>query len=999
MNAPSRWGAWLPNVRLPTASLRAYLTALMLIATAPLVGLMIFKTLNDIQSREARMWQELQRVASATAQNVERELASSIDALTLLGYATLTVNADTAEFASLIHGHPHVRPAWRRTLLIAANGDVLFDSAATGGTGAAAAASVRDNPEFRSMTAQSRPMVSNLITRQDSAGFSTLVAVPVRVDGQLRYVVAAEIDVSAWQELLQASAPPIDGFLTIFDRDHRLVARTRAPERFVGQRLPAHSIEAIGSGASGVLRTALLEGGAIYGAWHKVPASGWGVGVAVPAAPLDAATRQALVTAAVGALLCVVLGLYFASIVARHLVQPLLQLSTTGAIRPGTRIAVREVATLRDALAAAQQRDTVSRGRLQATADEFETLFNSSPIGLAFAQDPHCRVVNHNPAMDALFGPPPGHGAAAVHVLCDGQPLEREQQPLQRAALLGEPVPPIQLEIRVTGLPPRHVLAQAVPLRDADGRPRGAIGAVVDITEQVRSAVQLQSTDQRLRESQHLIELAQEAGHVGFFHYRFETDVLNWTQGQARLFGMQLESHESTLKDWLAHIDVEDRQQVHKKLRRLIAATHERETLEYRVTSPLGPMRWLSSRVLVIYGADRRPQQKIGVSVDVSEEKQAQRERAELMQFERAARMQAEAANQAKDEFLAMLGHELRNPLSAIASAVEVLNRVDAGTDIAAKARAIAARQTRHLAHVMDDLLDVGRVITGKVLLARQVLNLATVARRVAATLEITGEAQRHGVELALEDVWIDADATRIEQVLSNLVTNAVKYTPAGSRIQIGVRVEGTCAVMNVCDNGPGIPETLLPRVFDLFVQGERTLDRRSGGLGIGLTLARRLVELHGGTIDVKSSARGSDFELRLPAIEAPPEREHARQVSPSRRRSVMLIEDNDDALEALRTMLELDGHTVVAARDGVAGLRTLLDLRPDVAVVDIGLPGLTGLEVAKRSRGAGYAGLMIAVSGYGRAVDVRLARAAGFDAHLVKPVNASELQQLIVDS
>jgi signal transduction histidine kinase len=584
-------------------------------------------------------------------------------------------------------------------------------------------------------------------------------------------------------------------------------------------------------------------------------------------------------------------------------------------------------------------------------------------------------------------------------VLRDGKPLPHAELPLQRAAASGERVPPMELEITAAGQAARQVLAQAVPLHDAAGHPRGAIGAMVDISDRVRSHAELQSADQRLRESQHLIELAQEAGHVGFFHYRFEQDTLRWSQGQAKLFGVGTNPADSNWSEWVQHIFIDDRTRVEQALRRVFAAAKERETLEYRVSPPGSGTRWLSSRVFVLYDADRLPQQMIGVSVDVTEEKQAQRERAALTELERAARLQAEAANQAKDEFLAMLGHELRNPLSAIASAVEVLNRVDGDSETAVNARTIAARQTRHLAHVMDDLLDVGRVISGKVLLSRRAVDLSVLAQRLVAALEVTGETQRHVLELELKPVWIDADATRIEQVLSNLVTNALKYTPAGGRIVVRVGAQASDAVLEVMDNGPGIPPTLLPRVFDLFVQGERTLDRRTGGLGIGLTLARRLVELHGGTIDAASSPRGSTFTVRLPSIEAPlPSAMDARAVQ-SQRRSVVIVEDNEDALDSLKAMLELDGHMVVAARDGVSGLRTVLDLRPDVAVVDVGLPGMTGLELAKRSRGAGFAGMMIAVSGYGRESDVRQARESGFDAHLVKPINVTDLQRLIAEA
>jgi CheY-like chemotaxis protein/two-component sensor histidine kinase len=350
-----------------------------------------------------------------------------------------------------------------------------------------------------------------------------------------------------------------------------------------------------------------------------------------------------------------------------------------------------------------------------------------------------------------------------------------------------------------------------------------------------------------------------------------------------------------------------------------------------------------------------------------------------------------------------MLGHELRNPLSAIASAVELLNRVDPQAEIAQDAKRIIARQTRHLGHLMDDLLDVARVISGKVMLSRGAVNLGPLARRVADTMQLTGDARSHTLTLAqAQDVWIDADSTRIEQVTSNLLTNAVKYTPAGGAIELRVTAEENQAVLRVKDSGVGIAPGLLPHIFDLFVQGERTLDRRVGGLGIGLTLVRRLVQLHGGTIEARSTpGQGSEFTVRLPAIEPPllaPREREAGGVPDSRRRKVGIVEDNDDALAALRSLLELDGHTVWSESDGVAGLAAVVERRPDVAVIDIGLPGLDGFELAKRSRAAGYAGRMIALSGYGQDRDIQRALQSGFDAHLVKPVNPEALRRMLAE-
>ncbi|HSW26394.1 MAG TPA: ATP-binding protein, partial [Burkholderiaceae bacterium] len=766
--------------------------------------------------------------------------------------------------------------------------------------------------------------------------------------------------------------------------------------RSLGQLLPVATIAAMGRRGAGLERLQMLADDPVYSAWHTVPSAGWALVVSVPAAPLDAALRRAIATTVAGAALCVVLGLYCAFVIARHLAAPLHRLVSGEPPETSAGIAVREVAALSDSLRAAHERDLAARQRLQATVGEFETLFNGSPTGLAFAHDALCRVVTRNPAMDQLFGVRPGEPADDIEVLYHGEPLEPAMQPLQRAAASGESVPAMELEIVAGGLPRRHVLAQAVPLLDALARPRGAIAAFVDITDRVRS-------DAQLRESQHLVDLAQEAGRVGFFHHHLQGNVLHWSEGQASLFGLGDDAPErrpgSTLRDWIRRIEREDRPRLVHGLRAMFAASQQKDTLEYRVQLPDGATRWLSSRVLVLYGAAGRPEQLIGVSVDMTDEKLAQRERARATALERSARIEAEAASRAKDEFLALLGHELRNPLSAIAAAIEVLDRVPAQSDVAVNARSIAARQTRHLAHMMNDLLDVGRVISGNVLLVRRPIDLAVVAQRVVSTLEVTGEASRHVLRLDLTPVWIDGDATRIEQVLSNLVINAIKYTPDGSHVDVRVAAVGDEALLTVSDNGPGIPVELLPRIFDLFVQGERSLDRRGGGLGIGLTLVRRLVELHGGTVRADSSPRGSRFAIRLPAVAAPTLVLADTRRSEARRRRIVLVEDNADVLDGLRTTLELDGHAVSVASDGESGLKAVIESRPDVAIVDIGLPGITGLEVARRSRAAGYSGVMIALSGYGRSVDVQHAFACGFDSHLVKPVDTTELQRLIVNA
>ena len=375
---------------------------------------------------------------------------------------------------------------------------------------------------------------------------------------------------------------------------------------------------------------------------------------------------------------------------------------------------------------------------------------------------------------------------------------------------------------------------------------------------------------------------------------------------------------------------------------------------------------------------------------------------AQLFQHERTAREEAEASSRTKDEFLAMLGHELRNPLAAIGSGIAVLNRLGTTDERSTHAREVITRQVAHLRQLMDDLLDVGRVTTGKIILSRRTFDLSVLARRSWAVFESTGTFARHVAKLETETVWVDADETRMAQVIDNLLTNAVKYTPAGGSVNMTVRREHDDALIRVADTGIGIGPTLLPRIFDLFVQGERTRDRAKGGLGIGLTLVKRLVEMHGGSVGAVSegAGRGSVFTVKLPRALVPvavPPATPTRAAATDTRR-VLLVEDSADVRGMLRVMLELDGHDVHEAEDGVTGLAQALRLLPDVAIVDIGLPGLDGCELARqlRATGAGRKMILVAVSGYGQPEDQKLSREAGFDAHLVKPVDADTLTQAI---
>jgi diguanylate cyclase len=373
----------------------------------------------------------------------------------------------------------------------------------------------------------------------------------------------------------------------------------------------------------------------------------------------------------------------------------------------------------------------------------------------------------------------------------------------------------------------------------------------------------------------------------------------------------------------------------------------------------------------------------------------------------RATRMQASLAaahesSRAKDEFLAMLGHELRNPLASIMNAALMLDRSSPASADWRFAKGVIGRQTSHLAHIVDDLLDVGRAIAGKISLEQQPLELHAAVGDALGALRAAGRTGGRRVELLGAAAWVNADRTRIEQLVSNLVGNAVQHTAEDGRITVRVAAEHGEVALTVADNGAGMDAETAARVFDLFFQGHQDPDRKRGGLGIGLTLARRIVELHGGTLSAASDGpgRGATFTIRLPAVPAP-RRAAVPRTLPERRatRQVVIVEDSPDAQLTLKKLLEEEGHTVYATSDGPSGLDAIMRLRPDVAVVDIGLPGLDGYNLAERLRHAGLDTYLVALTGYGLADDKRRARAAGFDVHLTKPPSMPLLLQLVSEA
>jgi PAS domain S-box-containing protein len=538
----------------------------------------------------------------------------------------------------------------------------------------------------------------------------------------------------------------------------------------------------------------------------------------------------------------------------------------------------------------------------------------------------------------------------------------------------------------------RWVSVRGVPILDDTGNIREWVGTVTDIDDARR-------VDEALRENERRLRRIVDSNIIGVLYWEETGPILDANDAFLQIIGRTRDELRAGGLSWRDVISP-DEVHLHEAALANIRRTGATRPVEAKVLRPDGTV---ASMLYAGTSLGTSPLHGVTWVMDITERKRAEAEREGLLAIAQRAREDAESANRAKDEFLAMLGHELRNPLSAVRNAIFA-----AGLDPAYRERAleIARRQADQLGRLVDDLLDVARITHGRIPLRAQRVRFGSIVERAVETARPFVEERAHTLTVTPSpaDLEVDGDVTRLEQVVVNLVNNAAKFTPPGGEIRLTVDREGAHAVLRVRDSGVGLAPEMLQRVFDLFAQADRGLDRAQGGLGIGLTVVRRLVELHGGRVEARSDGlgRGAEFVVRLPALAqaveaAAPGRAVAAAPAEKRVR-VLLVEDNPDAAETLMMLLQLLGHHVRIAPDGFSALELAATNVPDVILVDIGLPGMDGYEVARRIRADVRLRrvLLVALTGYGREEDKQHAMAAGFDYHLVKPVDPRALQGLV---
>lgn len=510
------------------------------------------------------------------------------------------------------------------------------------------------------------------------------------------------------------------------------------------------------------------------------------------------------------------------------------------------------------------------------------------------------------------------------------------------------------------------------------------------VAERALFAIESSRAAQALREHRDVMQLAMRTANMGAWTRDLTLDTVWWSPEFAELFGMSRDDSNYDRARLFAQVKPEDQLRLPGIIEAALKArTDYQVEFEFRHATT-GEWRWMEARGRAQYDGDGRPIKLYGLAIDITDRRRA----VEALQD----------ADRRKDEFLATLAHELRNPLAPINSGLHIL-RSQPNAAQAATALEIMDRQVGQMVRLVDDLLDVARITTGRVEVRRQPFDLADAIRDAVETTAPTLNAARSALTVTSppDRVLVNGDRTRLAQVFANLLNNSAKYSEANQPISIAFTREGDDAVIRVRDEGIGIQPDMLPRVFEMFRQADRTGERARGGLGIGLSLVKRIVELHGGSVTARSAGigHGSEFIVRMPAITDT--RDAALTPAPSTngaasRRKIMVVDDNEDAAESLATLLSIGGHDTRMAHDGSDAVNLAADFRPDIIFLDIGMPVLDGHETAKliRQQPWGQAIVLVALTGWGQTEDRRRSKDAGFNHHLVKPADPAVVQKLL---
>lgn len=633
--------------------------------------------------------------------------------------------------------------------------------------------------------------------------------------------------------------------------------------------------------------------------------------------------------------------------------------------------------------------DIEDRRRMEAERDQANMLlriFTDAVPGVVYAKDRDGRFMVANRGVADLLGLPPKEflGRTDADVLADSAQSSAIMATDRRImdSGVGEQ---IEEDVMLSDGTPAIWLSTKAPWRDEDGNILGLIGSSVDITHRKRIENELRVSEQRLA-------LAMDVAQIGTWVWDMHSDDVHMDPRCRQILGAATDAEVVTLNVLSERVHPEDWPRVEAALQHALQPDSDGSYAEeFRWIREDGQVVWTMARGQVLFedgASDSRPLSMVGTVLDITE----RRHMVESL----------EQADRRKDEFLAMLAHELRNPLAPIGTAAHLLEVADVDEERVREVGGVITRQVAHMTELVDDLLDVSRVTRGLVQLAREPVNLCAVVDAAVEQVQPTIAARGHTLTTHLPDkALVIGDRLRLVQVVSNLLNNAAKYTPDSGRLQLSMQVQSGQVLLRVADNGIGMDDVLLPSVFELFSQGERTPDRSQGGLGIGLALVRSIVQQHGGSVTATSPGPnlGSTFTVTLPlaATAEIPEQSPSETTGASTALKILVVDDNRDAAKVLATLLAALGHDTEIAVNGTDAMAMVRDdAQWDAFILDIGLPDMTGYELAQQLKNSADPATYIALTGYDHDRDRQQSEAAGFDHHLVKPVDIDRLKHIL---
>ena len=924
---------------------------LLLVATAAIVplavmaGVAIQALLAQQRGQAEQAALNLTRALATAIDNELRLTVSSLQSLALTEPFGAASDQDLAPARALAASALAARPEWRSVLLGRPSGEVLLNTGLPVGM---APPRAKDLASLAEVARTGEPAVGSLST--GALGNQGIpVRVPVSRDGTLRYVLTAIVKPEAIAAVVNRQRIPANWIVSVFDADNVRLARSRDHERLLGTRAGPTLIRLMATmngNDEAYGPTTTIEGDQVNTALARLKVTRWTVSLGVPRSVGEQALRRSVLVLGGGLLLSIALGVLLALVASRRIEDAILRLRSAA----------------------------VALGR-------------GEPVQIT-----DTGIVELEAASQALVA-----AAAQRH------DIERDREALldaERAARAGAEQAERRLELLVSA---SSSLSNS--LEEGSALATIASGVVPDIADLCR--IDLLSADGVLeRKLTHHRDPERTKAISGWVGQSVASPAAPGTFPWAIATGQTFVAH---FDDDAATAAIADPG---------VAEFVRFVGLRAACVMPLVARGRTIGAMAVIQAESGRRFEPDDVALvgEVARRAALALDNVRLFAESRAALAQAEAAGRVKDEFLAMLGHELRNPLAPIVTSLELMARRQGA--VAAPERHVIERQVRHLARLVDDLLDVSRIAAGKIELHRETVDLRDVAVRALEQAQpaMAGRAAPPVLAMPEQPLWVDGDPVRLAQVVCNLLTNAAKFTGPSGRIGVALRREGGGAVLTVDDDGDGIAPALIGQIFERFVQGDQPLQRARGGLGLGLAIVRNIVELHGGSVAAASDGpgTGSRFTVTLPTAEPPASRSTSSpSPSPSLSLSapaavdgassppavlpplrVLVVDDNDDAAEAVAALLELEGHSVRTAASGRQALALLREFAADVAILDIGLPDRSGYELAREIRAdpRTAATRLVALTGYGREPDRELSRQAGFDGHLVKPAGVDEL-------